>query len=230
MQEESFKDTDTTKWIGKHIPILASISSNLVKEPIFLSKSDRDRPITYFKSALEQLALQSKTIMKFLIFDIETTIKIKLGSILEKFTERHYRREQADLVDCDNKTATSAQFLQNQEKHFILLQEHLERYCNVLSVFGFNSAKYDLKLIKSFMLTILVNERNIEVTVNKKANQFISFKFGDIQLLDIMIFLGGATSLDSFFNSYKISETKRFFPYKWFDHPDKMQNPELPPV
>ena len=167
--------------------------------------------------------------MKLSIFDIETTIKIKLGSILEKFTQRHYRREQAILVDCDNETATSAQFLQTQKKHLIVLQEHLERYCNVLSVFGFNSAKYDLKLIKSFLLTILINERNIELTVNKKANQFISFKFGDIQLLDIMIFLGSATSLDSFFNAYKISETKRFFPYKWFDHLDKMQNPELPP-
>ena len=37
VQGESFKDTDTTKWIGKHIPILVSISSNLVKEPIFFA-------------------------------------------------------------------------------------------------------------------------------------------------------------------------------------------------
>ena len=35
VQEESFEDTDTTKWIGKHIPISVSIS-NLVNEPIFL--------------------------------------------------------------------------------------------------------------------------------------------------------------------------------------------------
>ena len=34
-QEESFKDTDTTKWIGKHIPISFSISSNVVKETTF---------------------------------------------------------------------------------------------------------------------------------------------------------------------------------------------------
>ena len=44
-----------------------------------------------------------------------------------------------------------------------------------------------------------------------------------------MNFLGGATSLDSFLKAYKTSETKGFFPYEWFDHPDKMQNPELPP-
>ena len=78
------------------------------------------------------------------------------------------------------------------------LQEPLERYCIVLHVFVFNSAEYDLKLIKSYLLPILVNERDVEPTVTKKANQFISFKFGDIQLLDITNFLGGATSLDSF--------------------------------
>ena len=102
------------------------------------------------------------------------------------------------------------------------LQESLERYCNVLPVFGFNSAKYDINLIKSYLLLNLINERDIEPTVIKKANQFISFEFRDIQLLDTMIFLGGATSLDSFLKAYKTSETKGFFPYEWFDHSDKM--------
>ena len=96
-------------------------------------------------------------------------------------------------------------------------------------MFGFNGAKYDLNLIKSCLLPILVNEREIEPTVIKKANQFFSFKIGDNQLLDTLNFLGGATSLDSFLKAYKTSETKAFFPYEWFDHPDKMQNTEIPP-
>ena len=120
----------------------------------------------------------------------------------------------------------SCRYKKNQ---LIDVQESRERYCNVLPAFGFNNAKYDLNLIKSNLLPILVNERDIELTVIKKANQFISFKFGDIQLLDILNFLGGATSLDSILKAYKTSETKTFFPYKWFDHPDKMQNTELPP-
>ena len=79
------------------------------------------------------------------------------------------------------------------------------------------------------MLPILINERDLEPNVIKKANQFISFSFGDIQLLDIMNFLGGATSLDSSLKAYKTSETKVFSPYEWFDHPDKLQNTELSP-
>ena len=84
------------------------------------------------------------------------------------------------MDDCDIETCISSQFLQIQKEQFIDLQEYLERYCNVLPVFGFNSAKIDLNLITSFLLPILVNECNIEPTDIKKGNQFISFKFGDI--------------------------------------------------
>ena len=44
-----------------------------------------------------------------------------------------------------------------------------------------------------------------------------------------MNFFGVATSLDSFLKAYKTSETKGFFTYEWFDHPDKTQNPEFLP-
>ena len=104
--------------------------------------------------------------------DIETTIKIKLGNILEKLTERHNRREHVRFNmsqdDCDNGIYDSTQLLQLQKNHINDLQETLKRYCNVLPVFGFNSAKYDLNLIKSYLLSTLVNERNIEPTVIRK--------------------------------------------------------------
>ena len=60
VQEESFKDTDTTKWIGKYFLISVSISSNLVKEPIFLCNSDLHHLVASFTGAVENLALQKK--------------------------------------------------------------------------------------------------------------------------------------------------------------------------
>ena len=134
-----------------------------------------------------------------------------------------------DCVVGEQEKDLSTQFLQMQKSQLIDTQDHFERYCNVLSVFGFNSANYDNNLIKSYLFPILVNERDIEPTVIKKANQFVSFEFGDIQLLDIMNFLGSATSLDSFLKAYKTKETKGFFPYEWFDCPEKLNNKELPP-
>ena len=115
-QEESFKDTKTTTWIGRHVLISIPISSNFVEESISLYKSDPHHLVSSFIGTLEGLVSQSKAQMNFLFLDIETTINIKLGSILEKVTQRHNRREQADLDGCDNENRSSNQFLQIQKK------------------------------------------------------------------------------------------------------------------
>ena len=82
------------------------------------------------------------------------------------------------LDDCimeEEEKDLSTQFLQMQKNQLIDLHEHFERYCNVLPVFGFNTAKYDNNLIKSYLLPIVVNGREIEPTVIKRANQFVFF-------------------------------------------------------
>ena len=123
----------------------------------------------------------------------------------------------------------STHFLQIQKKQLLELQQHFERYVSTLPVFGFNSGKYDLNLIQSYLLPYLIHEQDIQPTVIKEANHFVSFKFGDVQFLDILNFLGGATSLDSFLKAYKTNETKGFFPYEWFDSPNKLDVTFLPP-
>ena len=219
----------------KRVLISVSIYSNLVEEPIFLCHFDPHHVVASFVQAFEILASQSKVKIKNSFLDFETTIRIKLGNLLEELTLRHKRREQMGRFDmkwddCENEISASTQLIQIQKNHIFELQGQLERYCNVLAVFGFNSAKYDLNLLKDFLLPILVNQRDIEPTVIKKTNQFISFKSSDVQLLDILFFLGGATNLDSFLKAYKTSETKGFFSCEWFDHPDKMQNTRISPI
>ena len=99
-------------------------------------------------------------------------------------------------------------FLRIQKNQLIDLKQPSERYVNILPVFGFNSGRYDLNLIKSYLIPYLICDKEIEPTVIKKANDFISFKFGDVQFLDIMNFLGGATTLDSFLKAYKALKRK----------------------
>ena len=202
--EEKFKNTKTTTWIGTHAPISVSISSNLIAEPLFLCNSNPRDLVESFIDAVEGLATKSKALMKFKFLAVETAIKSELIRTLESLKERRYRNQSVfefedHCVEDDNEEKdASTQFLQMQRNLLIELQEHLERYCNVLPVFGFNSAKNDINSIKSYLLSILISRRNMEPTVIKKANQFVSFKFGDVQLLDIMNFLGGQTSLESF--------------------------------
>ena len=191
--------------------------------------------IQSFNDAVEGLATQSKAHMKLKFLKVETAIKSKLTRTLESLNERRCRNqhvfefEDQCFEDDNEEKDASTQFLQMQRNQLIELKEYLERYCSVFPVFGFNSAKYDINLIKSYLLPILINERNMGPTVIKRANQFVSFKLGDVQPLDMMNFLGGATSLDSFLKAYKTSETKGFFPNEWFDCPQKMNNSEFPP-
>ena len=92
----------------------------------------------------------------------------------------------------------SAQFLQMQKNQLLDLQQLFELYENTLSVFRFNSGKFELNLIKSYLLPYLIHERDVQPSVIKKADHFVSLKFGDAQFFDILNFLGGATSLHSF--------------------------------
>ena len=197
--------------------ISVSISANLVWEPIFLCNANPHHLISSVFTALDGLATQSKAQMKLNFIEVQTAIKIKRYPTLQQLNQRRNREKRvSNFVDnCiveEEEKDSFTQFLQTQKNQLFDLQEHFECYCNVLPVFGFNSAKYDINLIKLYSLPFPVSQRDIVPTVKKKANQFVSFKFGDNQLLDIMNFLGGAASLDSFLKAYKTKETKVFSP------------------
>ena len=123
---------------------------------------------------------------------------------------------------CENGNCDSTQFSQTQKNQILDQQKRLERYCTLLHVFGFNNAKADFNSIKSYLLAILVNERDIKSNIIKKTNQFISIKTANaigskFLAIGFNEFFGGATCLDSILKAYKTSKAERFFPYKRFD-------------
>ena len=134
--------------------------------------------------------------------EIENTVNDRVKKIFDKLNARTLTKRleifdyEDECVEDGDEDDMSTQFLRIRKKQLIDLKQHLERYVNTLPVFGFNSGRYDLNLIKSCLIPYLICDKEIEPTVIKKPNDFISFKFGDVQFLDIMKFLGGATTLD----------------------------------
>ena len=224
VEHQSCRDTKTTTRIGKHIPISVSITSNLIQNPIFLSDPNPRELVSSFVNALENLATQSKTPLKINFLQVETAIKSTLAHV----ETQNQRRSHSFGTEAEDDNS-SAQFLQMQKNQLIDLKKHFRRYCNTLPVFGFNSATYNINLIKSYLRPILVNEGDVEPIVIKKANQFVSFKFGNVQHLDILNFVGYSTNLGSFVKFYKESDTRGYLPYEWFNHPNKLNVKELPP-
>ena len=76
--EKKFRNTETTTWFGKHVPISVSMSSNLIAKPIFLCNSNPRDLVESFIDAVEGLATQSKAQMKLNFLEEETAIKSKL--------------------------------------------------------------------------------------------------------------------------------------------------------
>ena len=89
--EGKFKNTETTTWIGKHVPISVSISSNLIAKPKFLCNTNPRDLVESFIDTVAGLATKSKAQMKLNFLEVETSIKSKLTRTLESLNERRCR-------------------------------------------------------------------------------------------------------------------------------------------
>ena len=177
---EKLKKTQTTNWIGKHAPNSVSKPSNLIDDPILLKNKDPQNLIIDFVNNLELLAEKNKLEMRTKLQDIEVAVNERSKNIFDQLNERGkiyssnkfgYKDE---CIEDSEESDMSTQFLQIQKNQLIPLKKHLERYVNILPVFGI----YDLNLIKSYLIPYLIRDKEQETSVIKKANNFISFKFG----------------------------------------------------
>ena len=75
MEDEKFKDTETTTWSGNNILIWVSASSNLMQKPIFFCIPKLCDLASSFIYGPEKLAKQSKAEVKMNFLYIETALK-----------------------------------------------------------------------------------------------------------------------------------------------------------
>ena len=68
----------------------------------------------------------------------------------------------------------STQTLRFKKNLLIDLEKHLERYVKTLPVFSFNTRRYDLNLIKSYLIPYIYVIKKIELTVIKKIISHLS--------------------------------------------------------
>ena len=220
VHDQSLNHTDSTTFIGKHVPISVSIHSNLISEPIFICDINPRCLITKF--LLELLALSKRSSMELRQF-FDPYFQL----IHHKINELNGNLPQNADDEIDDE-ASNLKLLRNLKKLYVGVKIELERYCDNLPVFGFNSSRYDLNLIKEYLLEILLIDFHCSPSVIKSCNKYIAMNFMGLQFLDILNFLGGATSLDKFLKAYGTSEQKGFFPYEWFDDIEKLRHTDLP--
>ena len=94
-------------------------------------------------------------------------------------------------------------------------------------VLGFNSGHYDLKLIRQHFIPLLAQDPGTFAAEKNGRIMFINtpkFKF-----LDVLNYLGPGITYEKWVKTYGATLAKSWLPYEWFDSPDKLDFPGLPP-
>ena len=130
-----------------------------------------------------------------------------------------------DDVEMDNDDNVISEGMKRLGK----LYKRFEAYCKELVVFGFNSAGYDIKLIKKFLFKELC-EHGLQPTFTvKKSRKYPCIKTEHLKFLDVLQFLAFVYNLKSFFKVFGVTEQKGFFPYDYSVSADQLDETTLPP-
>ena len=146
--------------------------------------------------------------------------------------------EQARLDGIDQRTYTGDDLVRNKDGKVVstkLLKElesvnlRFDSYCMELPVFGFNSAGYDVKLVKKSLFKELCRRGESPSFTLKKGGKYQCIKTPSLKFLDILQFLVPGYNLKSFFKVFDANEEKGFFPYDYFTSTDQLDETSLPP-
>ena len=100
----------------------------------------------------------------------------------------------------------------------------IEEWCDQVPVLGFNSGRYDLNLIREHFAEHL-SETTGKVRVAKNGSKIMFLLTQKFRFLDIINYLGPGTSYEKWTKAYECTAEKSWFPYEWFDIPEKLDHP-----
>ena len=138
------------------------------------------------------------------------------------------------------------------------LESDFKKYVEQVVVLGYNSAKYDINLLKEYLIVQFLcdyaqHEDKEPIKVIKQQASYTVLELGHyLKFLDVYKYQSPSCTLDSFMKAEGVTSNestsdkssdnasdnsndksdksaKFYFPYEWFDSYDKLDYPGLPP-
>ena len=100
-------------------------------------------------------------------------------------------------------------------------------YLEELPVISFNGARYDLNVLKKYLIPVLVKSDSIKYVI-KKGSSYMTIKTADFKFLDIIYYIAPGFNYDSFLKAYKADQQKSYFPYEFLDSYNKLSCKQFP--
>ena len=230
------QQTDMLQWTHRHVPISVSLCSNVEghSEPICIVEASQDRLVESMVACMNEIATRVYELAEdkwgWVLEAINEAIKKEdtdqnsFEDIdLERFEQEEQNSSEDELDDCDPEGP------KKKSHPLVKIYGEMETYMSQVPVIGFNSAKYDLNLIKGSIAKYLNLHEDSGNFVVKKNNAYTCIAMNTLKFLDMSQFLAPGSSYAGFLKAYRVTEQKGFFPYEWFDDIAKLEDTALPP-
>ena len=149
--------------------------------------------------ALVRLAAEIEAQVKLKVLQVETTKRGKFSNLVENTNAQFTHKNETEEI------CSKMIFLMSQHSFYKTLKTtnwvggsnwDIMQY---EAVYGLNTVEKHINSVKTCLVPIFVIEQEIETIIIRKAKQVVSFASGNVQWLDILNFVGGATSPGAFF-------------------------------
>ncbi len=107
------------------------------------------------------------------------------------------------------------------------LQQKFEQYMMQLPVISFNGARYDLRVLKTHLIPVLVESDAVRFVI-KKGTSYMTISTDELKFLDAVYYVAPGYSLSKFILAYGGSQTKGYFPYHWLTGLEKLKETNFP--
>ena len=151
--------------------------------------------------------------------------------IPDQINERDVQDSQVKSDEVIINTTTAGVELNKQIlKQLKKIQTDLKKFCEEFPVLGFNSARYDINLVKTKLIKQLklASQKDKEAFVVKRNNSYVCIALQSFKFLDVSQYLAPGVSYEAFLKAYDCSQCKGYFPYEWFDSVEKLNHTSLP--
>ena len=153
------------------------------------------------------------------VFIVDQDPENLINSFMEDLKER--QRKIAQVVECLYPQPESAEDGKEDGKE---KKENpiWRNWVNQVPVFGFNSGRYDINMIKEYFVKDLAIISDVNVA--KKENSYMFLSTPNFKFLDIKNYLAPGLSYDAWCRAYGCELQKLAFPYEWFDSFNKLNH------
>ena len=170
------------------------------------------------ESQNEQSALDM--VEKFVCFCVAEASRMKIDKELQNGIQKLY-----DDIQCLPLN------MSNKKRELNGIYYYLKKLTE-LSVYGYNSAKYDCPILMPYIAQAAINNEFAmpkTFDILKRSTKYISIKFGKIHFKDILLFSNPIT-LDRYLKTWTTDQKKYCYPYELFTSIDQVRKcTEFPP-